>query len=263
MRTWRKKIGYLPKSAGKCSDRSRLVSFFNLIGWEGGRTFIDKSENEVKQNQCNVGLLLPFSWKLLEKRNGLTMGTNSLANTESFSNMCNPLTSTDSSLLLLEPTLIGTVTSEKQTKVTTLIKRNKHKFVISYKRSSLAMHVPLLLFFITLWIPSRSSTNVGLLQQMCNTFWLEVECWWSSCETLLLTTTVCPTGSPWTSPWASVMTTFLDPFTTLLFPFPMSLLLFSCLRKSSASWMRSTTPDCTAGIRRCSWNAVRKMENGV
>ena len=45
--------------------KSRLVLVLYLIGWEGGASFLDKSQNAVKQNQCNPGLLSTLSWKLL------------------------------------------------------------------------------------------------------------------------------------------------------------------------------------------------------
>ena len=39
---------------------SRLVLVKHLIGWEGGTSFLDQSESEVKQNHCNPRLLWTF-----------------------------------------------------------------------------------------------------------------------------------------------------------------------------------------------------------
>ena len=45
----------------------------DVIGWESGREFLDKSQNEVKQTQRNLGSLSTLNWKLLNlmKQNNL------------------------------------------------------------------------------------------------------------------------------------------------------------------------------------------------
>lgn len=139
---------------------------------------------------------------------------------------------------------------------------SEHFFCItkSYQVKNETTHsaVPLPWLWTAFRIPFGSSANVGLLQQMCNTFWLQVDCWWSSCITLLLITVGCPVGSSQIWPWLSVTPIFLEPFMTLLLPFPMSLLLFSCLSQFSAPLIFCTIPDCTACKRCCSWNAGGK-----
>ena len=45
--------------------KSRLIEVLNLIGWESGASFLDQSQNEVKQKQSNPGFLWTFTWKLL------------------------------------------------------------------------------------------------------------------------------------------------------------------------------------------------------
>ena len=39
-----------------------LVLVLYLIGWDGGTTFLDQSQSEVKQNQCYVRLLSTLNW---------------------------------------------------------------------------------------------------------------------------------------------------------------------------------------------------------
>ena len=42
-----------------------LVLVIHLIGWESGASFLNQLQREVKQNQCNPGLLSTLFWKLL------------------------------------------------------------------------------------------------------------------------------------------------------------------------------------------------------
>ena len=41
--------------------KSWLMLVLHLIGWGSGASFVDQSQNKVKQNQCNPGLLLTLS----------------------------------------------------------------------------------------------------------------------------------------------------------------------------------------------------------
>ena len=45
--------------------KSRFVQVLNVIGWEGGASFLDQSHGEVKQNYGNHGLLSTLNWKIL------------------------------------------------------------------------------------------------------------------------------------------------------------------------------------------------------
>ena len=42
-----------------------LVSILHLIGWESDSSFQNQTQNEVKLNQCNLGLLSTLNWKFL------------------------------------------------------------------------------------------------------------------------------------------------------------------------------------------------------
>ena len=44
---------------------SRFVQVLNVIGWEGGASFLDQSHGEVKQNHGNHRLLSTPNWKIL------------------------------------------------------------------------------------------------------------------------------------------------------------------------------------------------------
>ena len=52
-----------------------LALVLPLIGWEGGVSFLDQSQIEVKYNQYNLGLLSTLAWKLLcsMKRRGILL----------------------------------------------------------------------------------------------------------------------------------------------------------------------------------------------
>ena len=50
---------------GKRENAGCLVLVIHLIGWESGASFLDQLQREVKQNQCNPGLLSTLFWKLL------------------------------------------------------------------------------------------------------------------------------------------------------------------------------------------------------
>ena len=45
--------------------KSRFVQVLNLIGWEGGASFLDQSRGEVKQNHSNPRLPSTLNWKIL------------------------------------------------------------------------------------------------------------------------------------------------------------------------------------------------------
>ena len=45
--------------------KSRFVQVLNLIGWEGGASFLDQSHGEVKQNHSNPRLPSTLNWKIL------------------------------------------------------------------------------------------------------------------------------------------------------------------------------------------------------
>ena len=45
--------------------KSRFVQVLNLIGWEGGVSFLDQSHGEVKQNHSNPRLPSTLNWKIL------------------------------------------------------------------------------------------------------------------------------------------------------------------------------------------------------
>ena len=45
--------------------KSRFVQVLNVIGWEGGASFLDQSHGEVKQNHGNHRLLSTLNWKML------------------------------------------------------------------------------------------------------------------------------------------------------------------------------------------------------
>ena len=47
-------------------DQFVFVLVLHLIGWETGASFLDCSQGEVKQKQCNLGLLSTLNWKSLE-----------------------------------------------------------------------------------------------------------------------------------------------------------------------------------------------------
>ena len=46
------------------STKSWLVLVFRPIGWESGTSFLDQSQSQMKQNQCNAGLIRHY-WKEL------------------------------------------------------------------------------------------------------------------------------------------------------------------------------------------------------
>ena len=45
--------------------KSRFVPVLNLIGWQGGSSFLNQSRGEVKQNHSNHRLLSTLNWKIL------------------------------------------------------------------------------------------------------------------------------------------------------------------------------------------------------
>ena len=56
---------YCVKGGKTRVTKSRFVQVLNLIGWEGGASFLDQSHGEVKQNHSNPRLPSTLNWKIL------------------------------------------------------------------------------------------------------------------------------------------------------------------------------------------------------
>ena len=56
---------YCIKGGKTRMTKSQFVQALNLIGWEGGASFLDQSHGEVKKNQSNHWLLSTLNWKML------------------------------------------------------------------------------------------------------------------------------------------------------------------------------------------------------
>lgn len=53
-------------------NKSWLVLVLHVIGWQSGASFLDQSQDEVKQKRSNSGLLSTLDWKLLSALNTKT-----------------------------------------------------------------------------------------------------------------------------------------------------------------------------------------------
>ena len=49
------KTNKLPKARENAGDKVVIGFSFELIGWESGKSFLDQSQSEKKQNQSNPG----------------------------------------------------------------------------------------------------------------------------------------------------------------------------------------------------------------
>ena len=57
------KTSNCPKRGKMQATKSRLVVVFNLIGWEIGASFLDRSQREVWQNQGNSRVIFDIKFK--------------------------------------------------------------------------------------------------------------------------------------------------------------------------------------------------------
>ena len=53
----------LPEARENANDKVAIVLVLHLIGWESGASFVDQSQNEVKENQSNIDLLSTLNSK--------------------------------------------------------------------------------------------------------------------------------------------------------------------------------------------------------